>query len=797
MLKQYLKTASRSLWHNKIFTGINILGLSLGMGIALLIFIWVQNELTFDRYHPGSKDIHRVICHWNGAGNRIDVESIPLRLKELAVAQIPEIESMHLIRPEQRRPLVRNLQGEAIEERSFAYVSEDWFEAFQFDIVKGSLASFNSNKNQIALTETYAEKYFGAEEALGKDIEFLSNRYKVALILKDNPSNSSFQYNGLIPMAAFWPDQEAYEADYNAGNYNYLAFIQTNPKVDLQKIEDQLSVLLNQSEGAKTNACSLIPLREMRFSEVLSSEGTMKHQDKSLVYLFAFIGLILLMVAGLNYINLSTALLTKKVQSVGVRKIIGAATKHIFFQVLSETILVSVVAFMMALGIVYCALPLLSDFVEIPLTFDLTKISIWLVLLGVLIVNLFISGIYPAIVSSGFRPIDLLSPKNGKSKGITLRKVLVTSQFTTVIIMIISTLVIYQQLEYILAKDVGYDRSRVIKIRPNLVRDGDIRQNFSQFTLFKDALKGLPEIESAAIADAALSNIVNQNGGGLDWEGKPAELKVNVFQMRANHELLDVFNLELASGRWFNENRGGDANNLVLNETAIKRFNIPEPVIGRKTVFQGQEGQIIGVVKDFNYANLRQSIQPLVIRNNSGRDNTIIARIEGQSLAQGLTKAEETFKQFLPHIPFDYTFLEDTFQQMHESDTKMSILFQLFAGVLVFIACLGLLGLAIFAAETRVKEIGIRKVLGASVAGIIRLLSMDFLKLVLVAFFIAIPIAWYVNQNWLENFAYHIDLHWSIFAVSGMLVFGIAFLTVGVQSLRTAISNPAHSLRNE
>lgn len=796
MWSNYIKIALRSLSKNKLFTSINVLGLTIGMAATLLIYIWVQNEWTFDAYHPNSDRIHRIICHWNGAGEVININAIPIRLKEAADEKIPEIEEFYIVKPAFDQPLVKTSDGKVLVEKAMAYVNETWLEAFDYEVLEGAVASFNSDKYSMAVTRDQAQRYFGEENAIGQTVELYGRPFTVRLVLGENPANSSFQFKTLLPLAATWSDQAAYEQDFNSGNYNYIAFFKGAEGLDATKIANKLGDLLDESEEGSQNSCSLIALKDMRFDQTIFSDY-FKHQDKSTVYIFAVIGLILLLTAGLNYVNLSTALISKRVKEIGVKKVIGAGFRHIFAQVMTETLLISLLAFSFAIALVQLLLPALGTFVKIPLLLDLTKPTIWVTLLGVIVLSVLIAGIYPALLSAGFKPLQLLQARKSAQKGVTLRRVLVVTQFTAVIIVLISTMVIYQQLQFIQQKDVGYERAQVIKMRPNLFRSGDFRKNFDQFILYSKELEKLPDFKAVTTTDNAVSNINNRNSGSLNWDGKPEDQLVNVAQLRADASLLSVFDLEMAKGRWFDKELSTDQNNIILNEEAISRFNIQDPVIGRKASFQGREGTIIGVVKDFNFASLHEAIEPLVIWHNDNRGNTILAKLEGSNPQIALNKAQTKFEEMLPDVQFDYSFIDENFRQMHESETKMGSLFQLFAGLLGFISCLGLFGLTVFSAELRVKEIGVRKVLGASIANIISLLTMDFLKLVLFALLLAIPIAWYLSDAWLQNFAFRMAMPWWVFFLAGLIAIALACFTVSFQSLRAALANPVDSLRNE
>lgn len=797
MWRNNIKLAFRSLISNKLFTTINLLGLSIGMAAALLIFIWVQNELSFDRHYPNANNTYRVLCQWYGEGQVINIDAIPIALKEVAQEEIPEIEEFYLLQPAYWKPLLRLEQEKVFEEKELAYVNENWLEGFDYQIVEGSIEAFNQDKYSMALTKSQAIKYFGNLPALGQTVYMDSLSFTVRLILEDNPSYSSFQFKTFLPLKAYWADQEAYEKDYNSGNYHFIAFLRSHKDADKREIADKLGQILTKNEGEEDiKTCSLVHLPELRFNQDLKSDY-FKHQKKSTVYIFGFIALLLLLVAGLNYVNLSTAQISKKTKDIGVRKIIGASFRHIFSQAMLETFLLSVCAFILALGITELCLPILGQFMEISLKLELNRPHLWLIFIGVLSLNVLVAGIYPALLLGRFKPVRLIKHIGRSEKGVSLRKVLVVVQFVTATIVLISTVVIYQQLRFIQHKDVGYDRSYVVNINPNLNRGDSIQRNYDRYTLFAEELKNIPDFEAVAVVESPIINITSQNRGSFAWEGKPADYSVIVSQLGADENLMSVFNLQMLQGRWFLPELESDQNNFIVNETAIKQFNIQEPVIGKRASFGRLEGQIIGVVKDFHFSNFRRAIDPLIIRHNRSRGRSILAKIHAKSASTALVKAEGLFKAHLPGLMFEYNFLDDTFEQMHKADTKLGSLFQIFASLLIFIACLGLLGLALFAAERRTKEIGIRKVLGATVTNIVTLLSKDFLKLVMIALVIASPIAWYAMQRWLQSFAYHIDIQWWMFALASIIAIGIAFLTISFQSIRAALANPVDALRSE
>jgi len=795
MLRNYIKIAFRSLVSNKLFTTVNVLGLTIGMTATLLISIWVQNELSFDRYHQDSDRIYRLISHVDVGKEVWQWASVPFPTAGF-MEDIPEIEETVMATLPYSAVIIGFENGEILEEKAFAYVEPKWFEFFEQKILEGSSKNFDKSIQNIMLTESGAKRYFGQQTALGKQVFIDSTAYTVCAILEDNPSNSSFQFNTYAPFQAQFSEKNSIEnAQKDWGNFNHMAFAKIIEKADPEMIASKITQIFDENKENNNTQIELEALSAMRFNQSLMN-NELKIQNKAAVYIFALIGFIILLTAALNYINLSTALIGKRVREIGIKKIIGASYKHIFSQTMLETLLISCLAFGMGLTICWISLPLLSTYIDLPLELTFDRPIIWLLFLGLVAINLIIAGIYPSTLFAGFKPVRLLKGlKSSTKEGFSLRKVLVVVQFTLASLVLMSTLVIQQQLHHVQTMEVGYSRDQIIDISPDLF-SGNWEYNFKQFALFEEELKKVPEFEQVVGMDGSIVNITGSNGGNFNWEGKVEDFNAVVSTFSTNEDFQDIFDLEMKAGRWFSADFETDKNHIILNETAVKAFNIPEPVIGRKVKFR-KEGEIIGVVKDFHFKSAKEAINPLLINYNDGWAGNIMAKVSAGNTQIALTKAEQKFKEILPTVLFKYSFLDEGYQQLYENERKMSALFQIFAALLIFISCLGLFGLATFNVERRTKEIGIRKVLGASATRIVQLLSKDFLKLVFIALVIASPIAWYLMNRWLQNYAYRIDLQWWIFAVAGVLAIGVALLTVSSQSMKAAFSNPTESLRNE
>jgi hypothetical protein len=438
----------------------------------------------------------------------------------------------------------------------------------------------------------------------------------------------------------------------------------------------------------------------------------------------------------------------------------------------------------------------MEEFTGMPLKLQYNQPIIWMMLGGVVVLSACLSGIYPAAMFAGFKPLSLLQTKSNNFGSASLRKLLVIVQFVVTITMLICTVIIHQQLKFIQQKDVGYNRSHVVRIQPNLYQ-GSWDQNVERFAVFEKELSKVPEFESFAVSSGSPIHIRSTNSGNFEWDGMPEDFEAVVSTLSADERLKEVFDFKMKRGRWFEEGRELDKKGIILNEAAIQAFQIDEPVIGRSISWRGNEGSIIGIVKDFHFKSMRTSIDPLLISYKNGWESCVLARISNTNVQRAIKQAEQSFTQVFPNQPFEYTFLDEAYDKMHHSEKKMSSMFKIFASLLIFISCLGLFGLTTFAVERRTKEIGIRKVLGANVHNIVHLLSKDFVKLILVGILISIPIGWLLMNQWLKNYAYRIELSWWMFALTGVMVIFLALLTTSFQSTRAALNDPVSSLRNE
>jgi putative ABC transport system permease protein len=797
MIKNIFKSSIRRLGRSKTGSFINITCLTVGMTTAVLILLWVQNELSYDNYHSGAKEIFRVTMHNSGVGTTTS-EFSSLLLADVAKKEIPAVKkTARLFTASFYSPgFIYN--GERVKEKKYAYVDEGWFTLFHHDVIDGTTIAFGQNPFSLILTRSAAKKYFSNHSAVGKLIQIDSINYEVQAVIKDNPANSSFQFDIWFPNAAYLSDlkNRRNEESWNSGNY--LTFIQLQKNADPQIVSKQLNKIINRNVPDSKASVSLLPLKNIHLENI--SNSVVAHGNSNIIFIFSIMAVLILLTACINYITLTTANAGLRAKEVSVRKILGAKRKHLFIQFLVDSLLLSIFAWLLTLVLVQLLLPLFNSITEKEFMLPITSASMWRVLAITFVVTLLFSSIYPAVLLSGFSPlaifrgIGILHSKKGY-----FHKSLVMVQFTLSIALIISTIVIVKQLNLIRQTDKNYNRSQIFSIAfPiqyvwfNYTDEGRI----NLATTFKQRLLSYPAIEKVSIGKPII-DVKTYTADNIDWEGHDRNNHPVIASLNTDAEFQKIFNLQMIQGRWFEPGNKADEHNFILNETAFSEFNLHNPVSGQRFVFGNDTGKIIGVVKDFHYSSLHSKIAPLVIHNKPGRQFTFLIKTSQGAIPQALQGAKAEWKKLVPAQPFDYTFMDEAFDALYRADERTSALVLFFAIITIAISALGLFGLAAFTAEQRVREIGIRKVLGATVTGIVNILSRDFLKIVIVAFVLACPIAWIVMNKWLQDFAYRINISWWIFFLAGIVALIIALLAVSFQSIKAAIANPVKSLRTE
>ncbi|RYU92435.1 FtsX-like permease family protein [Mucilaginibacter terrigena] len=801
MLKNHFKTAWRNFWKHRVTGFINIAGLSVGMAAAVLIFIWVQNELSFDTATPGGENIFRIKNYLSLDKNTTWVwDNSPYNIGEAAEKQLPEVEAVARIKPINYAPVYFNINGEFFPEENAAYVDSGWFNMFKGDFVSGNSTAFNQHPFSIILSESKAKKYFANQDAIGKTIRIDSNNYQVQAIIKDAPANSSFRFGVYIPVAARHADLKQRENEMQWGNFYYLTFLKLHPGANQKKVTNKIKLILEENRKAKNLEIGLTPLAALHFESDLQN-GSLIHGDKKVVFIFIVLGALLLLIACINYVNLTTARASLRAKEVSIKKIVGAGRKQLFAQFVAESALISLMALVLTVIIIAACLPAFSSFTERNFTLSVSSGYLWAILLLTLLATIVLNSIYPAMLLSSFKPLNIFRGSSVlRLKDTSLRKGLVVLQFTFSIFLIVGVITIYRQLAFIRTNNPGYNREQVMSfgISYKLLKKYDDAKRAAVMATIKQSLLSQPAIEAASLT--SLQSIVNEegqsSGSSNDWDGRPADFVPPISFFSVDRDYTKVVNLKIAMGRWFLPGND-DKRNVLLNETAAKEFNLHKPYVGQRFTAGGDTGQVIGIVKDFHFRSMHDKISPVVIKTADEYCSNFQLKVVAHKQAEAIKNVEKIWKANFPGEPFAYRFVDQDFDKLYRDDAKSSGLMSVFAVVAVIISCLGLFGLAAFTAEQRGKEIGIRKVLGASVSGIVSLLSVDFIVLVIVALLIASPLAWWLMNIWLRNFAYRIDMQWWVFILAGVISVLIAFVTVSFQAIKAAIANPVKSLRSE
>jgi putative ABC transport system permease protein len=795
MIKNYCKIAFRNLVKNKVFSSINIGGLALGMATTVLLTLWVLNEWRFDGYHRQAKDIYRIKTHmqisdketWHWA-------STPWQFANHFNEIAPEIQSATRIMPPYT-DLTIKVGGNLMSDKKIAFVDKNWFETFDYVFISGNARDFASDKFNVAITESRAKRFFGNADPIGKILQMDSLTFTVKAVLKDNPSNSSFDFGVLMQTGARLSNPKMQENDNQWGNFSYQTFIVCREGVDINNLSNKLTTSLRKFREDTTQKCTLDvqPFLGVHFDESIKDNELAELGDRSVLGIFSIIAFFILLIACINYVNLTTARASQRMKEVSVKKMIGATKTALFQQFFTESILTSSIAALLALILINIGLPFLSKITDNH--FSLTDNPIiWVILGGITLLSIGLTGIYPSLVLSAFQPIKMLKGIHvGGTKKATFRKGLVVFQFTFTIVLLIATFLIYKQLQFMQSQQLGYDREHIFTFSiPWSIKNGKEIQ-----TRMANKLKTESSILDVTNSNSDLVDVKNMHSGSLNWTGKDQNWKPTATLLSITPNYPQFYDLKLTEGRWFEEGNLSDVNNVILNETAIREYNIPKPVIGQYFELHGRKGQIVGIAKDFHFRSVREKITPLVLFSSKTWLGTISIKTAPNQTAKAIASAERIWREMIPEVAFKYAFVDETYEKLHRKELRQLTLFNAFALVVLLISCFGLFGLATFAAEVRIKEIGVRKILGASVGSIVHLLSKDFLKLILIAFIVASPIAWWATHKWLENFAYHINIDWWVFPIAGFITLFIALLTVSFQAVKAAVVNPVKSLRTE
>ena len=788
MIKNYFKTAWRNLVRNKIFSFINIVGLGLGVAASLFIYLWIQDEKSKDDFHENSERLYQVIVSdkdKNGALSN-SYDNTPGLLADALKNQVPEITEAATVIWENDFLFT---VSEKIGKEKGRYVGPDFFDLFSFPLLKGNKATALSSPDNIVISRKIADKYFGKKDPIGKSIRINDKRdYLVSGIVADAPENSTLTFDFVIPIQHGFEDSHWMIDGWN--HFGPSTYVMLRSNASLTGVNAKLKdFLYKQDKVLNDKVISLQLFRDRylysRFTNGVADGGRIEY-----VRLFSVIAIFILLIACINFMNLATARSAKRSREVGVRKVAGAMKGTLLRQFLFEAIITTILSVLVALALVVLLLPFFNQLTEKNVSLHIGDPSLIITLLLLTLITGFIAGSYPALFLSSLKPISVLKGSlKFKNADKIFRKGLVVFQFTLSIVLIICTIVVYKQMNYVQEKNIGLDRSRLIYMPV----EGDLVKNYENF---KREVQSSGNIENISFCGTEPTN-VGWWSPGMQWEGKDPEDKTLFAQVEVSYDFLKTMKIDLVEGRDFSPSLPTDSTNFIINESAAKYMKMQHPV-GASFSHGDMKGKIIGLVKDYHFRSLHNPVAPAFINLAPEPESGIaIIRAWPNKIKQTLATIEAVSKKYNAKYPFDYSFVDDDLKRQYHSEMTVGQLAGVFAFIAIFISCMGLFGLSMFMAEQRTKEIGIRKVIGASVSGIVALLSQNFLVLVVIAFLIASPVAWWAMNKWLKDFAYRTDIGWTVFAGTALMALCIAMLTISFQAIRAAIANPVKSLRTE
>ena len=788
MIRHYLTIALRNIFRNKVFSLITTVGLSIGMATFVLVLLWVMDELSYDRFHENIDRIQCIIEKQDYSdGQMLHTNNTPFALKEELLSNYPEVSSATRTLWVGDRPM--SYEDKVLTTGSIAMVDPEFLDIFSFKLIKGNPNALQQ-PNSIMITEQVAQSFFGDSDPIGKTLQ-MDGQYdfEVGAVLANVPQNSTFNFNVLMPFVQM---EKIFERDLNSWNNNW-------PRTTVLMKEDA-SVLdfekkienLCKDNGQENTSLFIKPLYK---DHLYSNSG--ENNRIQYVYLFIAIGIIILLIASVNFVNLSTAKSEERALEVGVRKVAGANRWSLIHQFFMEKLLLVLISLAISILLTALLIPFFNTVSGKELTFQFFQNpDLILLFVGVGLLSTILSGIYPSLVLSSFSPVRALKSivSIKRKRGLSLRSALVIFQFSLSIILIVSAIVVLSQLNYIKSFHLGYEAENLIYIE----LPGQSKQLHEPFS---NELLKIPGVTKLTKADKPPFWGGNSSWG-YDWDGKDPELKVLICMMWVDKNYFDVMGIQIADGNTFSDRFENysletiENVDVMLNEEAIRRMKMQDPV-GKYFGREETKGTIVGVAQDFNFESLRSTVEPLLLLPLQNEPNVIIARIQKDNIHATIEKIEQVWKKINPTSPFSFGFFDDRLEQMYQGEVRVSQLFRYFTAIAIFIASLGLLGLSSFSIQRKTKEIGIRKAIGAPVSSILFLLTKDFVRWVVLAFILACPIAWYSMHQWLQNFAYKTDMGWWIFAASGLLALFVALVTVSFQTIKASLQNPVDSLRYE
>ncbi|MBL7698540.1 MAG: ABC transporter permease [Chitinophagaceae bacterium] len=792
MFRNYLKTAFRNLWRNKGFSTINLMGLALGLACSLLIMLWVNDEYSVDAFHANGSRLYSVYERQNHDGQWTAFHGTPAVLADEMKRVLPEVEYAANYSWDETATFEANNK---IMKRAGNYAGADFFTMFSYNLLEGSASMALQSPSGIAISKKMAEDFFGSpSQAIGKSIRYQDkDNFKVTAVFDNVPRNSTKQFDYIINWQKFL-EYFVENPSSEWTNSGPSCFIMLKKGTDAQAFERRIERFLdNYNKQQTTRDYTRLGIQqygEMYLYSGFNENGNISGGRIQYVKLFSIVAIFILLIACINFMNLTTARSVKRAKEISVRKVVGAMRSSLVRQFIGEALLVAFLSIGVAIGIIVLALPQFNELTGKRISMPFSSTSFWLNISALLVITGFISGSYPALYLSSFNPVRVLkgAMKIGKNV-LWFRKGLVVFQFVLSIVLIIGTIVVSRQVNYIQSVNLGYSRENLIYIP----LEGDLP---ARFKVFKERASNLAGIKDVSQMSNNLTQIVNKTSS-IEWEGKDPNSGIEFAWSTVGYDFAKTLNAQMIYGRDFSKDFPTDSTGYILNETALRITGYRDPV-GKPFTYRNKRGTVIGVIKDFHFNSLHETISPLVLSLNENMSwgRALIRTAPGKT-NEALASLEKICKELNPKMPFTYQFSDEEYAKLYKSEQVVGQLANYFAFLAIFIACLGLLGLVMFTAEQRTKEFGIRKVLGANPVTLFNLLSKEFVALVLVALVIASPVAWIAMNNWLQNYAYKVELSWWMFVIAGLVAIGIAMLTISVQAIKAALANPVKSLRTE
>lgn len=787
MLRNFIIITFRSIRKNGIYTFINVAGLSIGLACSLLILLWVNHEISYDAFHAKKEHLHRVMTNRQGDNGIHSSTAVPIPLEE-ALKKDPGIRYTSMTNWGQT--FLLTVDDKKLYKRGY-YAGEDFLKMFTFPMIHGSAETSLHDPSAIVITRSTALALFGEENPMGKSIR-LDNLVDLTVtgVTEDVPENSTFQFDCLVPFTTYMTNEAwVKRASTQWGNNSFNMYVELHDYAAADEVQQRIKDLIKANDPESTTAEVIFhPLTRWRlyseFENGKSSGGLIEY-----VRMFSIIAIFILVIACINFMNLATARSERRAREVGIRKTVGSNRRELILQFLAESIIISFFAFFIALGIAEIALPFYNGLVEKNLFIDYTSLTFWATAAGIIFSTGIVSGSYPAFYLSGFRPAAVLKGKmQAGKKGTLPRKILVTLQFTFSIILIVSTMVVYLQLNHLKNKPIGYDKHNMVMIQST----GDIPKNAE---IIKQELLNEGLATAVTTSSSPITSIYAYMGG-VEWQGKRPDQRAAIATVATSHDYAKTMGISIIMGRDFSE-EFNDSTSVILNEAFANYAGMKNP-LEEKIRWNDRDYKVVGVFGDVVMSSPTSAADPTMFIYDPTWISEVSLRLpEHTSPHETIARIESIFGKYNPAYPFVYRFTDDEFNRKFTDIQRIGSLANLFAGLAILISCLGLFGLSAFTAEQRTKEFGIRKVLGATAAHVVTLISSDFSRLILLAFLIAAPLGWWAMNEWLQRYEYRIDIEWWMLALAGALTLTLGLLTVSFQAIRAALSNPVKALRNE